>query len=82
MKFLKHGIRHEGKYVRVFYSKSACINYPEGTITIYARDHDGHLPKELNPKNNSDGMTDYFETDAAYIVPSHPLYNEIAKHAR
>ena len=75
IKILKYGIEADGKYISCFYSDSQLINYPAGTITVYARDYK-HLPAELNPENDSDMMTDYFEQDRARILPSHPLYNE------
>lgn len=78
VKILKHGIRHNGKYHRCFYSTAKLCNFPEGTITVYAWDYES-LPVELAPVNNSDSMTDYFETDKVRIVPTHPLYSEFLK---
>lgn len=78
IKVLKNGIKENGKYHACYYSDGELINYPKGTITVYARTYDD-LPKELNPENNSDMRTDYFEKDRVRIVPDHPLYNEFKK---
>jgi len=79
IKFLKKGIRENGKYIPVWYSKGQLINYPKGTITIYAREYDKGLPKELKPENQTDLMTDYFETDRARIVPKSKHYKKLKK---
>lgn len=79
LKFLKHGIRYQGKYIPVWYSESATYGMPEGTITIYARNYGKELPTELNPTNDTDSMTDYFDTDKARIAPSNKYYAEIKK---
>ena len=85
IKFLKNGIRYQGKYIRVFYSKGSYSKesgFPEGTITIYARDYSSHLPPELKPQNDSDMQTDYFEKDRARISPNNKYYNEIKKFVK
>lgn len=68
VKFLKNGVKDsKGQYCAVWYSPGL-YHKPGNTlhnvknITVYARNY-GHLPKELEPQNESDGMTDYFETD-------------------
>jgi hypothetical protein len=38
------------------------------------------MVKELKVENNSDSMTDYFESDCVRLLPGHPLY-EMAKAA-
>lgn len=79
IKFLVNAIKSEGKRYRVHYSKG---NYrkesglPQGTITIYSKDY-AHLPKFLNPENDSDSMTDYFEKDRVRIKPSSPFYKDV-----
>jgi len=77
IKFLKKGIRANGKYVAVHYSQGALLNSPAGTITIYAKSIADDLPSELAPENNTDGMVDYFEKDRARITPDSPFYAEI-----
>jgi len=78
LKILKHGIKENGKYHPCYYSQSMLIGFPEGTITIYARGYDS-LPASLNPKNDTDAMTDYFEKDRARITPDNPLHAELVK---
>jgi hypothetical protein len=80
IKFLKHAIKYNnGKKARVWYSKRGLIGYPEGTITIYAKDYGSQLPRELRPINKTELMTDYFETDRAIITPSSKYYKEVLK---
>lgn len=77
VRFLKKGIRANGKYFPAWYSEGPYTEQsglPEGTITVYAKDILIGLPKELNPTNDSDMMTDYFEKDRARILPSSPLH--------
>lgn len=81
IKFLKKGIRCNGQYIPVIYSKSDLRGYPQGTITIYCRTYRDSLPAELNPKNDSDSMTDYFEKDRARITPDSPFYSDVLKVA-
>ncbi len=81
IKFMWNGIKIDGELYRVFYSDSKLIgNYPEGTITIYARDYKS-LPKieGINVQNDSDMMTDYFENDRARILPDNPHYTAIVE---
>ena len=78
MKILKNGIKHEGVYYRASYSDGALINYPTGTITVYATSSKG-LPKALNPQNDSDPRSDYSESDRARIVPADPLHKEFIR---
>lgn len=79
IKVLLNGIRADGKYIPCSYSKGASTRYPAETITVYAVKYCGRLPMELNPENNSEIMTDYFETDRARILPDHPLWPEFNK---
>lgn len=82
IKFLTYGIVHEGKKVRAHYSEGSYTKeskIPKGTITIYAKDYSARLPKELNPENDSDMQTDYFEKDRARITPNSPYFNDVLK---
>jgi len=82
IKFGKKGIKIDKNYFPVSYSKG---NYtkesglPEGTITIYSKSYK-HFPKELNPENESDMRTDYFEKDRVRIKPSNKYYKEVNKN--
>ena len=47
----------------------------EKSVSIYAKRYGARLPRDLLPvTNDTDIMTDYFDTDGAYITPGHPLY--------
>lgn len=82
MKVLWNGIKSEGKLYRCFFSDGQLINHPAGTLTIYAKDY-GNMSKEISAafkvENNSDSMTDYFETSHIRVNPDHPLYAEVRK---
>ena len=82
IRFLKHAIKYKGKRIRVWYSKGKLLHHPEGTITIYAREYGSQLPPELNPQNDSDMRTDYFEKDRARILPNSKYYNEVKKFVK
>lgn len=84
IKFYYNGIKDEkgAKLQKAHYSKGDLLNYPKDTITIYEEVR-CYVPfskkvKELfEVENNSDVMTDYFETSCIRVVPTHPLYNEV-----
>jgi len=82
IRFLKKGIRYKGKYIPVFYSMGELRGYPEGTITIYARNYGNQLPPELNPENESDIQTDLIMKDTARITPSNKYYPEVLRAMR
>lgn len=75
-KYMYNGIKQDGKLYRCWYSFGGHIT-SKTAITIYAYDYT-HLPIcGLEIKNNTDTMTDYFETDRATINIEHPLYTKI-----
>lgn len=84
MKFLKKGIRNKNKYYPVIYSKDNRADGQKG-ITIYAKSILAGLPATINPENESDLMTDYFEKDRVFISQSKfcnqlkAIYNDLAK---
>lgn len=82
IKFLKDAIKWklngEEKRVRVSYSQGGYNNLPENTITIYGKNYKS-LPRELNPVNNSDSQTDYFENDTVRVVPNSKYYKDVLK---
>lgn len=53
------------------------------SITIYANGYVQHIPTGygFGVQNDSDSMTDYFETDRARIYPDHPLFLFVAAAA-
>lgn len=79
IKFLKKGIRYNGKYIPVWYSDGPLYGFPKGTITIYAREYGNQLPNELKPKNDTDLMTDYFAKDRARITPRNKYYKLVKR---
>jgi hypothetical protein len=81
LKFKWNGIKaSDGKLQRAFYSDGALLNSPAGTITIYGRDYkpfSAEVREAFKVENDSDGMTDYFETDRIRVTPAHPLYSQV-----
>ena len=73
VKILKKGIRKGENYCPCFYNKNS-----DGSITIYSRQYNTHIPREIgNVRNESDSMTDYFETDSCTVTPDNPYYKVI-----
>ena len=81
VKFLKKGIKVNGNYFPVWYSKG---NYtpesgiPNDTITIYARNYQSIPNFGVKIENDSDGRTDYFENDRIRITPDSQFYKEVS----
>ena len=79
---MKNQIKWGDKKARVRYSKGPYTKesgLPEGTISIYSKDYGVPLPKALNPTNDTNMMTDYFETDRVRIKPDNKHYNDVLK---
>ena len=80
-KLLKKGVRdiNTGAYTPCWYSFGSRIR-PDGTtyeaVTIYARGYKP-LPSGLQPINDSDSRTDYFEQDRAVFLKDTPEYNVV-----
>lgn len=82
IRFLKHAVARGKKKTRVHYFKgeyTKISGLPKGTITVRAKDWGGKLPKELNPHNASDIMTDYYAKDVARVKPKSKYYKQILK---
>ncbi len=64
VKFLQHGVKSlvSGKVYPCWYSHTTLVDSTV-CVTLYAKSVLTGLPKELNPINNSDLMTDYFDND-------------------
>lgn len=81
LKFFWNGIKDNGgKLQRCFYSDGMLTNYPEGTITIYARDYapfTAGVRDSFRVENNSEYISDYVESDLIRVTPSHPLYSAV-----
>lgn len=83
LKFYYNGIKaNGGKLQKATYYETdyAGQNYPAGTITIYARDY-RRFSKEVAEvfavQNDTDWMTDYFDSDRIRVVPFNPYYAQV-----
>ena len=70
IRFYYNGIKvNGGDLIKCYYSADA-----DG-VTIYAESYGGELPRELfDVRNDTDTMTDYFDTDSARLSADHPLF--------
>jgi hypothetical protein len=77
VRFQQHAIIVNGKRYGVRYQSGALRSYPEGTITVYAKEY-GYIPRVdgMMIENNTDSMTDYFEKDTIRITPDSIYYND------
>jgi len=82
IKFYYNGIKDNGgKLQKCHYSNGKLLHYPEGTITIYAREYErfsAGIQNAFNVENDTDIVTDYIMKDRIRVVPSHPLYCEVS----
>lgn len=80
LKFFYNGIKgSDGKLQKCYFWESRG-NFPEGTITIYAKEYkrfSAEVREHFTVENNTDSMTDYFEEDRIRVNPSHPLYAQV-----
>lgn len=83
-KFLWNGIKvNNGTLQKATYNKGCytpASGLPDGTITLYAKHYTGftrEVWEAFDVQNDSDSMTDYFETDRIRVKPDHPLYTEV-----
>ena len=77
IKFFYNGIKLNGenKLIRCFYSLDNSTRESGPCVTIYAKGYGAELPGDLFAvENDTDIMTDYFDTDSATLTPAHPLY--------
>jgi len=86
MKFFYNGIKDSsGKLYKAWYSVGRLTNYPEGTITIYAKNYDrfsAEIAQHFEIENDTDLQTDYFEDDKIRVQPSHRLYSLVLEAAQ
>lgn len=88
IKFDKNGIwtpsedRKSWEFNGCWYSPTVKNGTVE-SITIRANDYCKHIPLGygFGVQNDSDVMTDYFETDRANVTPDHPLFKFVAAAA-
>lgn len=83
VKFFWNGIKIDGTLYKGYWSEgpyTKTSGLPRGTISMYARDYT-RIPQipGLTVSNESDSMTDYFETDTVRITPDSPHYEAAAK---
>lgn len=76
--FFWNGIKGSDKKLqRAFYSGGPYVSLPADTITIYAKSGTT-FSKEIRDvfaiENNTDLMTDYFESDKIRVHADHPFY--------
>lgn len=66
VRFMKKGVKDlsTGKYSPCYYSRCQLTD-GRTAITIYAKCILKGLPRQLQPQNDTDGQSDYFETDRA-----------------
>lgn len=82
IKFYWNGIKLNGEkaLTRCFYSLDNNAEHLPA-VSISCRDYSGRLPGDLFVvTNDTDSMTDYFDTDRAVLTPDHPLY-KFARYA-
>lgn len=75
IRFYYNGIKVDGgPLIPCFYSLYG-LQMETPTITLYAREYSGRLPREyFTVENRSDSYSDYHDKDSAEIPPYHPLY--------
>ena len=84
-KFFWNGIKVDGgKLQKASFSMPGSYatwsGLPDGTVTIYAKHYTGfsaEVWEAFDVRNESDGMTDYFETDRIRVKPDHPLFAQV-----
>ena len=78
VKFMYNGIKINGKLIKGYWSKA---NYTNGAK--YAFYADSYCSKELREifdvKNDTDTMTDYFETDTIYFFENNKEIENVLK---
>jgi len=81
LRFYWNGIKaSDGKLQRCSYSGGPYIGYPDGTVTVYAKDYrrfSAEVREASTVENGTDTQTDYFENDRFRVQPGHHLYDAI-----
>lgn len=84
IKFNKHNVvdTETGKKARVHYNNSVLTDGRE-CVTLYAKDYNRDLAEIFAGlyENETDTMTDYFETGKVRIFPGHPLHAAASERA-
>jgi hypothetical protein len=83
IKFYYNGIKAsdtDNKLQKAWYSNGPLNGYPEGTLTIYAREYTGfsaEVNEQFTVENDSDHYTDYFDKDKIRVKPDHPMHAQV-----
>jgi len=81
-RFLKNGVKDAtGKYYPCWYSLGAMVN-GKIAITLYARSILTGLPQALQPENNSDMQSDYFENDKVRFYQGTMEFEALTPYAK
>ena len=83
IKFNQYYVTNGTAKSRVHYSIDGRIDGRK-CVTIYARDYDRKSFRDIFgdiAKNDSDSMTDYFETSRATFFEDHPMYKLVLEKA-
>jgi len=81
IRFLWNCIKHgEEKFMCSYSMGTLYAPWPEGTVTIYAKDyHDcpQSIAQYFEVHNASDPYSDYYDKDKLRVTPNHPLYGAV-----
>jgi len=83
IKFMKHYVTNGVAKARCLYSHFKTLSEGRSCVTIYEKNYARNLLKIFtDAKNNSDGMTDYFENSHVRIYEDSPLYEAAKSRCR
>jgi hypothetical protein len=79
LRFLWNGIKYNGlpDLFSASYSMGTLHHYPEGTITVYARDYKRFpvgIARYFHIENETEYQSDYFDDDKFRVCANHALY--------
>jgi hypothetical protein len=80
LRFFYNGIKENVKGAKL--QKAWYGMYDNGDISISSKDYarfSAAVRATFEVKNNSDGTTDYFETDRIRVTKDHPLFAQVAE---
>lgn len=78
IRITKYGIRKGDYYCPCVYTPNN-----DGSVTVYARRYDRHIPRELGEiRNGTDVSSDYFEADSCRVYEGNPYYETLCKKSR
>ena len=83
IKFLKKGLKVDGKYYPCWYSGSKNTKYGEH-VTVYLKNYDrlpDALKSELDVKSDTEKQTDYIMKDRIIIPREHKYFNLVESMA-